>query len=178
MMKKTKKGITLVELVICCAIIVMLGGACSAVLASGSRIFNTSSHTANAQLDANVVQNFMMNLIPSTNEVSQISLNDAKALTDGNCLFFDDENDNLFTVQIDGKKTSVRSVQEFEYEIIRAGDPESDTARAQFIYVITLSDGNTLSGGFVLSNMKYDEGSMPDIKGKVTEDPFYFNKTS
>lgn len=177
-MKHSKKGITLVELIICCAIIVMLGGACSAVLASGSTIFNTSSHTANAQLDADVLQNFMMNLIPSTNEVDQISLAEAKDLTDGNCLFFDDENNGVFTIRVGGKNTSIRSVTEFEYQIIRAGDPDSDTARAQFVYTVTLADGNALSGGFVLSNMKYDGGLMPDICGKVSEKPFFFNKTS
>ena len=177
-MKNSKKGITLVELIICCAIIVMLGGACSAVLASGSTIFNTSSHTANAQMDSDVLQNFMMNLIPSTNNVSQITVAEAKALSGGNCLFFDDENDNLFTVRIDGKNTSIRSVKEFEYQIIRAGDPDSDTARAQFVYTVTLSDGNKLNGGFVLSNMKFDEGLMPEINGKVSEKPFCFNKTT
>ena len=175
-MKNSKKGITLVELIICCAIIVMLGGACSAVLASGSRIFNTSSQTASAQLDSDVLQNFMMNLIPSSKNVSQITVTEAKGLTHGNCLFFDDENDNVFTVRVDGKNTSIRSIKEFEYQIIRAGDPDSNTARAQFVYTVTLSDGNTLSGGFVLSNMKFDEGLMPEINGKVSEKPFCFNK--
>lgn len=177
MMKHSKKGITLVELVICCAIIVMLGGACSAVLASGSRIFNTSSHTANAQLDANVVQNYMMNLIPSSNEVNQITVEEAKVLTDGNCLFFDDENDGLFTIRIAGKNTTIHSVEEFEYKIIRAGDPDSETARAQLVYTMTLSDNSTLSGGFVLSNMKFDDGLMPSINGVVSENPFYFSKS-
>ena len=51
-MKKSKKGITLVELVICCAIIVMLGGACTAVLASGSRVYNQSTSAATSQMDA------------------------------------------------------------------------------------------------------------------------------
>lgn len=177
-MKHSKKGVTLVELIICCAIIVMLGGACSAVLASGSTIFNTSSHTASAQMDSDVLQNFMMNLIPSSKSVSQITVDEAKALASGNCLFFDEENDNLFTVRVDGKNTSIRSVTEFEYQIIRAGDPDSDTARAQFIYTVTLSDGNTLSGGFVLNNMKYDEGLMPGIVGKVSEKPFCFSKSA
>ena len=175
-MKHSKKGITLVELIICCAIIVMLGGACSAVLASGSTIFNTSTHTANAQLDSDVLQNFMMNLIPSTNKVDKITVAQAKELASGNCLFFDDENDNTFTVRVNGKNTSIRSIEEFEYQIIRAGD--TDTARAQFVYAITLSDGNTPRRGFVLSNMKFHAGTMPDIKGKVSEDPFFFSKES
>ncbi len=177
-MKKSKKGVTLVELVICCAIIVLLGGACTAVLASGSTIFNTSSQTANAQLDSDVLQNFMMNLIPSSKTVGQLTLNQAKALVDGNCLFFDDENDGVFTVRVNGKNTTIRSITEFEYSIIRAGDPDSDTARAQFIYTATLSDGTELHGGFVLSNMKYDAGLMPLINGMVSEKPFCFNVPS
>ena len=119
-MKNSKKGVTLVELVICCAIIVMLGGACTAVLASGSTIFNKSSQTANAQLDSDVLQNFMMNLIPSAKNVSQIGLTEAKGLQNGNCLYFDHENDNMFTVRADKSNTTIRSVTEFVYEIICA----------------------------------------------------------
>lgn len=178
-MKKSKKGVTLVELIICCTIIVLLGGACTAVLASGSQIFNTSSQTANAQLDSDVLQNFMMNLIPSTKTVGQLTLSEAKALDSGNCLFFDDENDGLFTISVDGNKTTIRSVAEFEYSIIRAGDPDSDTARAQFVYTATLTDGTELHGGFVLSNMKYDAGAMDEIKDILaSEKPFCFNVPS
>lgn len=181
MMHKSKKGVTLVELVICCAIIVMLGGACSAVLASGSRIFNTSSHSANAQLDANVIQNYMMALIPSANEVSSTTIDDAKESTTGNCLFFDND---VFTIRIKDKKTTIRSVEEFTYDILCAGDPDSETARAQFVYTITLSDGNTLSGGFVFINLSYNnalesfglEDDEP-ISGDVKVQPFSFNKT-
>lgn len=176
-MKISKKGVTLVELVICCVIIVMLGGACTAVLASGSTIFNRSSQTANAQLDSDVLQNFMMNLIPSAKNVSQIGLTEAKGLQNGNCLYFDDENDNMFTVRADKSNTTIRSVTEFEYEIICAGDPVSETARAQFVYTATLVDGSTLKGGFVLNNLKFDS-SMAAIKGKVSENPFAFDLTT
>lgn len=172
-MRKSKKGITLVELVICCTIIVLLGGACSAVLASGATIFNQSTSTANAQLDAEVLQSFMMNLIPSTHDVSQISVDEAKALADGSCLYFDSENDGKFTVQVDGKKTTIRSIKEFEYEIVRAGDPASDTARAQLKYTVHLVGGSKMEGGFVLSNVKF---TAPDFTGKakVSENPLCF----
>lgn len=53
-MKRTKKGITLVELVVCCGIMVMLAGACTAVLVSGARLFSDSSDTARAQLQYTV----------------------------------------------------------------------------------------------------------------------------
>lgn len=182
MMHKSKKGVTLVELVICCAIIVMLGGACSAVLASGSRVFNTSSHTANAQLDVNVIQNYMMNLVPSADEMYPTTLEEAKAKTSGNCLFFDNE---VFTIRINGKNTAIRSVKEFTYDVIRAGDPTSSSARAQFVYTITLSDDNTLTGGFVLINMSYADAQASfaveddePISGNVKNAPFFFNKTS
>jgi hypothetical protein len=177
-MRQSKKGITLVELIICCAIIVMLGGACSAVLASGSKIFNKSSSTATSQLDADVLQNHMMNLLPSTKSVGQITVDDAKDLTSGNCLFFDAENENLFTIRIDGKNTTIRSVEEFAYDLVRAGDPDSQTARAQLVYTVTLANGKTFSGGFVLSNLKYDEATMSTIIGNVSEKPFFFSKNS
>lgn len=189
-MKKSKKGITLVELVICCAIIVMLGGACSAVLASGSRIFNQSSNSANAQLDADLLQNHMMTLIPSARNVGNITLDEldqAKQLTTGSYMFFDKDNANLFTLRVNGKNTTIRSIKEFEYSIIQAGDPDSTTARPQFVYTVTFSDGNIMNGGFVLSNLPYvggsadpddpnpPEDSMEQIKGKISEKPFCFN---
>ena len=172
MMRKSKKGVTLVELVICCAIIVMLGGACTAVLASGATIFNQSSSTANAQLDAEVLQNFMIDLIPSTHEIEQTDLNTAKNSTTGTYLYFEDD---VFTIQIDGKKTTIRSVTEFEYDIIRAGDPASETARAQLKYTARMADGNELEGGYVLSNVKYSSISVSADaeQRKVSVNPLY-----
>lgn len=152
-MKRSKKGITLVELVICCAIIVMLGGACTAVLASGAQIFNTSSRTANAQLDADVLQTFMINNLPSAkNPTTEKSLTEAKALTEGIAIYVED---STLTIQVDGNATSIRSVTELEYKFAKAGDPTSQSARAQFLYTATLTNGSTLSGGFVLGNEKY-----------------------
>ena len=153
-MKKSKKGVTLVELVICCAIIVMLGGACTAVLASGANIFNTSSKTANAQLDADVLQTFMINNLPSAeNPDTSCSLDEAKALTDGVAIYIEDE---VLTIQVDGNPTTIRSVTGFEYAFVKAGDPASESARAQFTYTASLNNGSTLSGGFILGNQKYN----------------------
>lgn len=167
-MRYSKKGVTLVELVICCAIIVMLGGACTAVLASGSSIFNTSTATANAQLDADVLQTYLMNLIPSASNVSQETLDENDTFTapeKGSALFIQD---GTLAISVDGKVTTIRSVTDLEYELVKAGS--KDSSRAQFCYKATLSDGSTISGGFVLSNVKYTE-----LSGKVTENPFCFN---
>lgn len=169
-MKRSKKGVTLVELVICCTIIVLLGGACSAVLASGATIFNQSTSTANAQLDAEVLQRFMMKLVPSAQDVSQITLDEAEALADGSCLYFDSDNDGKFTVQVNGEKTSFRSITELEYEIIRAGDSASETARAQLKYTAYLAGGSKLEGGFVLSNIRFTAPTFSG-KAKVSENP-------
>lgn len=167
-MRNSKKGVTLVELIICCAIIVMLGGACSAVLVSGATIFNKSTSTANAQLDAEVLQNFMINLIPSTQDICQTDSDTAKASTTGSYLYFDD---GKFIIQIDGVKTSIRSITEFEYDILRAGD--SDTARAQLKYTASLTDGSKLEGGFVLSNVKFTDTSISGEK-KISQNPLFF----
>ena len=172
-MKNSKKGVTLVELVICCAIIVMLGGACSAIIASGSAIFSKSSSAANAQLDAEVLQNFMIQLIPSTPGIAQTDFDTAKGSATGNYLYFDNENDGRFTVQVDGEKTSIRSVTEFEYDILRAGDASSDTARAQLKYKVHLIDGSILEGGFILSNVKFSDVTMTGVK-RISENPLFF----
>lgn len=153
-MTKSKKGITLVELVICCAIIVMLGGACTAVLVSGANIFNTSSKTANVQLDADVLQTFMINNLPSArNPDVGSSLSEAKGLTKGVAIYVEDE---VLTIQVNGNPTAIRSVKEFEYSFVRAGEPTSPNARTQFKYVATLINDTTLSGGFILGNQMYD----------------------
>lgn len=168
-MKHSKKGITLVELVICCAIIVMLGGACTAVLSSGATIFNQSSSTANAQLDSDVLQTFMINTLPSAvNPDTSKSLTQAKALASGTAIYVEDD---VLTIQIDGNSTTIPSIKEFTYSFICAGDPAHPGARTQMVYTATLSNGATLDGGFVLCNETYDASTMEylvDIPASVT----------
>ena len=159
-MKKSKKGITLVELVICCAIIVMLGGACTAVLMSGEIIYSNSSKAATAQMDANVVQTYMKNLLPSSTGILQTDNDTAKASTTGTYLFFDG---NTFTIRIDGSDNTVRSVSGMQYSLVRAGDPNSANARVQFQYTVTLTDNSVFTGGYVLSNVGYDSATMDAI---------------
>jgi len=170
-MKNSKKGITLVELIICCAIIVMLGGACSAVLASGATIFNQSSSTANAQLDADVLQRYMRNILPSAKTVTQLNEGDAMDRASAKYLFFDESNSNMFTIRVDGSDTSIRSISGFTYSIVRAGDADSENARIQFNYTATLTDGSILEGGFVLGNAKFQS----EISGDLKLNPIGFN---
>lgn len=161
-MKQSKKGITLVELVICCAILVLLGGACTAVLVSGQTVFNTSSKTANAQLDADVLQTYLMNLLPPAKNIKAGSLDEATATTEGlefNAIFFD--NDNVFTLRRGKDFTTIRSIAGFQYKIVPAGEEASTSARAQLQYTITLTDGSEINGGFVLANVKYDASALP-----------------
>ena len=167
MMKQTKKGITLVELVICCAILVLLGGACTAVLVSGQTVFNTSSKTANAQLDADVLQTYLMNLLPPAKNIKEANrLTDVKdTANEFNAIFFD--NENVFTLRRGKDFTTIRSIAGFQYTIVCAGeaptDPTDDSgsgARAQLKYTITLTDGSKINGGFVLANVKYSS-SLP-----------------
>ena len=174
-MKNSKKGITLVELIICCAIITMLAGACTTVLASGSHIFNQSSQAANAQLDSDLLQTSLMNLIPSAHNVSKdMSLEEAKDLTTGYAIYFDDDNEGQFTLLNNGRATTVRSVKEFEYSIVCAGVP--GTARAQFVYEAVMVDGSKLNGGFIFSNLKYDEETMADFDSiSAADTPVCFN---
>ena len=150
-MKKSKKGITLVELILCCAIIAMLGGACVAVLASGSTVFNQSSKTANAQLDSDVLQTLMMNNLPSAKSIDVYA--DEEMIDTVKYMYIDTDNNDYFTVNINGSKTTIRSIVSFEYGIVPAGS--QDDARAQFLYKATFDDGFSLSGGYILSNIKY-----------------------
>lgn len=185
-MKQSKKGITLVELVICCAILVLLGGACTAVLVSGQTVFNTSSKTANAQLDADVLQTYLMNLLPPAKNIKYDTLANAKALTGGKAIFFDDG--DHFTLRVDGKDTTISSITGFKYTIERAGEKRTETdptgatievetgARAQLQYTITLSDGSEIKSGFVLANVKY-AGTLPGASGEkdLKDSPIIFD---
>ena len=150
-MKKTKKGVTLVELIICCGIIVMVGGACTAVLLSGQSIFNTSAGSANAQLDTDVVQTYLTQLAPRATNIGQIDSDDTVP-AEGNCIYFDGD---TFVIKVGSEETTISSITDFKYEIAPAGAPESLSARAYLNYTMFLSDGSSFSSGFVLSNLAY-----------------------
>lgn len=156
-MKKSKRGVTLVELVICCFIIVMLGGACTALLMSGEHIYSTSAEAAGAQLDADVLQTYMMKLVPPSDGVAQATIDEAEIASTDSYLFFDTNNEGKFTIRINGDNTTVDSVSEFKYEIKKAGDSSSPSARAQFVYTVVMSDGSEFTGGFIMSNIPYVE---------------------
>lgn len=151
-MKKNKKGVTLVELVICCAIIVMLGGACTAVLASGSTLFNHSSRTAGVQLDSDVLQTYMISFLPSAEDVNEISPA-AAASSNGVTIYLNDNGE--FTIRSNGSDTTIRSVTKFSYKVARAGDSTSTTAKAQFQYTVEFNDDSIYSGGFMMINYPY-----------------------
>lgn len=148
-MKKSKKGVTLVELVICCFIIVMLGGACTVLLMSGEHIYSSSANAAGAQLDSDVLQTYMMKIVPPADSVSVGTVPGA----DQDGVFFDDE--GVFTISANGKLTTIDSVAKFEYSLMKAGDSASTNARAQLVYTVTMDDDSTFTGGFIMSNVEY-----------------------
>ncbi len=169
MINRNKKGVTLVELVICCAIIVMLGGACTALLMSGNTIYNRSSASANAQLDADVLQTYMLNILPRCNKLATDHLEGSEV----NCIYFNE--DGKFCLERSGSVTTITAISKLEYEVVQAGN--SDTSRAQLVYTVTLDDGSTFTSGFVLANLPYgkslvdtaDEAQEP-LKGTIAYD--------
>lgn len=168
-MKQSKKGITLVELIICCAIIVMVGGACTAILMSGHTIFNNSAKSANAQLNTDVVQTYLSNMIPRATNIGQLADADEAKPTTGGCIYFQDD---TFIVRVDGKDTSIPNVSGFTYSLISAG--KSGFARAQFVYTVTMTDGSSYTSGFVMGNLKYDSvivqtNIYPDAESKISD---------
>lgn len=176
-MKHSKKGVTLVELVICCGILVLLGAGCTALLMSGENAFSTGAKATSAHLDASTVQTHLMKAIPSAKSVALISDEEAATLPAGNCLFFNEEND--FIIRNNGNEIKLDAITGFTYSFVKAGetveaaaeDPTEGTAdaegeedagnaayaRAQFVYTITTSSGSKLDGGFLLSNFAYDK---------------------
>lgn len=185
-MKNSKKGVTLVELVICCAILVLLAGACTALLVSGQSAFNTSSQAANSQLESSVLQTHLLNIVPRASNIVPINATEtatatdiedfaeAKIMTqaDGHCLYFQD---GVLVIRTGGKDYFIDTIAEFEYDVQVAGVMEEEPTtsetnteaeeedeplfgypRAQLIYKVTLTDGNSYRGGFVMSNIAYE----------------------
>ncbi|MBE6999549.1 MAG: hypothetical protein E7428_05130 [Ruminococcaceae bacterium] len=166
-MKRSKKGVTLVELIICCAITVMLAGACTAVLISGQRVWKSGSESANAQMTADVMQTNLYNRLPTMNGVTVTDVATAKAPSAGAgmtmdgwfSLYLDGEDGEakVFTMNAGGNTTTLEDVTDLSFAFTKAGDPDSDTARAQFVYTATLVDGREFSGGLVISNLKFED---------------------
>lgn len=155
-MKENKRGVTLVELIICCGIIVMIGGACTAVLMSGHKIFNNSASSAGAQLDTDVIQTYLTSIVPRTKTVSNVTEVEAATNTTDCVLYFaGDEDDDVFTIRLNGKDTTLQSVVDFQYQMKPAGDGEDDAVKPQFCYTVTMTDGSTYTSGFVLINLNY-----------------------
>lgn len=158
MMKRSKKGFTLVELIICCAIITMLAGASTALLMSGEKLFSTGSKSAISQMDVSLLQTSLLQRLPSTKVISALTADDADlsdaqtgTSTADTALFFDDE--GVFVIRYAGKNTTIREVSEFEYTLTKIGT--SDTARTQFSYTVTCKDGTKYNGGVALSTMNF-----------------------
>lgn len=175
-MRYSKKGVTLVELIICCAIIVMVGGACTAILMSGQTIFNKSTSSAAAQLDTDVIQTYFTNLLPRTSDFAQIDLSDAQSKTTGMCLYFDTA-DN-FIIRTSGKDVIIESVADFTYRLVCAG--QTGYARPQFIYTVTMKDGSSYTSGYVLCNLKFQDEISDALKtnGSARSNPIYFAGTA
>ena len=161
MMKRSKKGFTLVELIICCAIMTMLAGACTALLMSGEKLFSTGSKSALTQMDVNLLQTTMLNRLPSANAVELVlgeipeeqatPGQDEKNVTE---IFFDDvDGEKVFTIRYDGKGTTIPEIKSFTCYLLPIG--ASETARAQFNYTATCKNGDVYSGGMALSTMNF-----------------------
>ena len=156
-MKTSKKGVTLVELIICCAITVLLAGACTAVLISGQRVWKSGSEAANAQMSADVLQTSLYGKLPSYNAAKVVSSSSPtdvtflKESTTGTVLYLAD--DDTLVIRTNGKDMMLDDVKKVTYTFLKAGG--NDTARAQFNYTVTLSDGRSFSGGIVVSNLRF-----------------------
>jgi hypothetical protein len=182
-MKKSKKGITLVELVICCAVLALLAGAVTAVLMSGEHLFSTSADSASAQMELDVLQTNLVGIMPSAKNISVSSMNHdgfAFPLT-GHSIYFNDSKliiRSSVAVNEDGvtsvstKETELSGVVSFSYKITPAGVIPQDasataTARPLFSYTVTFSDGTVYRGGFVINNFPYvDIGSLAGSIGE------------
>ena len=155
-MKNSKRGVTLTELIICCAIIVLVSGACTSVLMSGHKIFNNSANSANAQLETDVLQTYLTNMIPRAPAIRQLTdIEEVDALNANvkDCIYIDEN--GTFFIRVDGKDVEISAIVDFEYMLKPAGK-NVNRRRPQFVYKVTLQDGTSYTSGFVIGNLIYD----------------------
>ena len=180
-MKHSKKGVTLVELIICCGILGLLGLGCTTLLLSGHNAFSSGAKATESQMDLALVQNQLIKFVPSASSFT-ISPDESNVQSKGHYVSFQENEDGskVFTVRNNGKDITAESIASFTYQIIRAAEaaPEATEppagatestepvenedasqgyARAQFVYTVRTKDGSTFKGGFLLCNLAYDK---------------------
>ena len=161
------------ELVICCVIMVLLAGACTAVVVSGQKLFITGSETANTQLEVNALQTAIVNTLPHMVTVEQKGVADAQGATKGVSIFYAGD---ALTIRNAENDIILDGVTALKCEFKRVGKSDSDTARAQFVYTATMSDGSTISSGVVLPNTKYTDVGISAIDNlKTAGTALYFS---
>lgn len=170
MRKRSKRGITLVELAICCAITLLLGGACLTVLLSGRGMFDKGAQTADTMLETDIFQTFMMQQLPSATSITQTESDGV--LQSETCSYLAVE-DGGVTLHRGSNVIRLTTIRDCRYAVIPAGLPASDSARAQFVYTLYFKDGTSLSGGFVMAGIRYEEAALGDSGALLSERPVF-----
>lgn len=168
MRMRSKRGITLVELAICCAITLLLGTACLTVLLSGRGMFDKGVQTANSMLEADIFQTFMMQQLPYATGIAQTVPNDLAQSERYSHLTA--ENGKL-TIDTGGSTICLATIKDCSYAVIPAGLPSSKLTQPQLVYTLHFEDGASLSGGFVMANMRYEDALMESFSGALSEKP-------
>lgn len=77
-------------LAVAAQVVDMTGATCTGVLLSGHNMFSGSASSANAQLDTDVVQAYLIHSLPRAANIDQISTSDSLPAT-GSFLYFDND---------------------------------------------------------------------------------------
>ena len=176
MRKRSKRGITLVELAICCAITLLLGGGCLTVLLSGRDMFDKGAQTADAMLEADIFQTLMMQQLPSVTGIAQTDPDDISKNETCRRLAVED---NAVTIHIGDNVIRLAAISDCRYSVIPAGLPTSDSAQSQLVYTLYFKDGTSLSGGFVMTGIRYADAALGEAGVLLSERPlFLYSKPS
>ena len=167
MCTRSKKGLTLVELAICCAITLLLGSACLSLLLSGRSLFDKGAQSANSAMEYDILQTFMMQQLPSAVEIEQIATPDSVQSSKVGTLSVED---GALVICTGSTVIRLTTISDLQYTMIRAGHSASHTAAPQLCYTVHFKDGSSFNAGFVLVNMKYD-AAMDTLHGSLSENP-------
>lgn len=143
---KSKRGFTLVELIVSALITVIIIGAAAAAVALGLEIFNSATKTAAQQRRIKLAETALKEniLIAQSYTIGQRAPGTVPEADDGIYLYFDND---VFVILINGSTITVRDIESVEIDFEKA----SNLCRAR--YTIT-PPGLSHSGVIVMNNIK------------------------
>lgn len=157
---RSKKGVTLTELIIVCGVMAVIIAAASTVLITGGRIFRQGANTTNAMGQIEIVEKWLQNSMSVANNTMRIgSITDPRPAN--SVAFYFDDKENLH-ISSKGPQTTdpeesteLDNIRNIKIKFTTDATPLS---RVTASYTIETKTGSSASGAVVMNNIsaKFD----------------------